>query len=107
MYTLNQIHACHGKSKVQKDKETFHQKTGLKFEEEASKMLFLDDSFVECRNMDTSESRTEMPGKFLMWSWERMEKIGWHDFVKNYKVLHRVIVDSCILHALKERRPTD
>jgi hypothetical protein len=38
---------------------------GLKFKEETSKVLHLEHSFVWCWNLDTSESRSEIPGKFL------------------------------------------
>jgi hypothetical protein len=43
----------------------FHKKTELTFEEESSKMLHLEN------NLDTSESRTEVPGKFLLVVLER------------------------------------
>ena len=45
-------------------KKTFHQYSGLKFKEETSEMLHLDHSIVWCWNLDTSESRSEIPGKF-------------------------------------------
>ena len=37
---------------------------GLKFEEETSKMLYLEHGFVWCWNLDASGSRSEIPGKF-------------------------------------------
>jgi hypothetical protein len=40
------------------------EKLDLKFEEEASKIPFLDESFVQCRNVDTSESRSKIPERF-------------------------------------------
>ena len=36
----------------------------LKIEEETSKMLHLEHSFIWCRNSDASGSGTETPGKF-------------------------------------------
>jgi hypothetical protein len=44
----------------------FHQQSGLTFKEESRKMLHLEQNFVLFRNLDTSESRSELPGKF--WS---------------------------------------
>jgi hypothetical protein len=38
---------CHGKSSIQQE-DSFHQKTGLKFKEETSKVLRLEHSFVWC-----------------------------------------------------------
>jgi len=46
------------------NKKTFHWQSGHKFKEETSKMLHLEFSFVWCRNLDTLESRSEIPGKF-------------------------------------------
>jgi hypothetical protein len=46
------------------EEDSFHQQTSLKFEEETSKVLHLEHSFVWCWNVDTSESRSEIPGKF-------------------------------------------
>ena len=37
---------------------------GLTFKEETSKVLHLEHSTVWCSNLDTSESRSELPGKF-------------------------------------------
>ena len=42
----------------------FHYQTGLKFKEKTSKVLHLDYSFEWCWNLDTSDSRSEVPGKF-------------------------------------------
>ena len=52
------------KSRFQQDEESFHQHIGLKFKEESSKVLHLEYSFVLCWNLDTSESRSEIAGKF-------------------------------------------
>ena len=42
-----------------------------------------------CWNWDASHSRSEMPVKFGMWCWRRMEIIS-TDYVRNEGVLHRV-----------------
>jgi len=38
----------------------------FKFKEETSEVLHLEYSFVWCWNLDTSNSRPEIPGKFWM-----------------------------------------
>jgi hypothetical protein len=47
-----------------KEEDSFHQQTGLKFKEETSKVLHLEHSFVWCWNLYTSETGSEIPGKF-------------------------------------------
>jgi hypothetical protein len=42
----------------------FHQKFSLKFKDETNKVPLLEYSFVWCLNLETSESKSEMPGKF-------------------------------------------
>ena len=49
-------------SKVRRN--SFLQQIWLKFKEETSKLLHLERSFVWCWNLDTSESRSEITGKF-------------------------------------------
>jgi hypothetical protein len=51
--------------------------------------------------LDTSESISELPGKFEMWCWRRMEKISWTDCVKNEEILTRVKEEGNILHTIK------
>ena len=46
------------------DKNSFHKSIGLAFKEETSNVLHLEYSTVWCRNLDTSESRSEIPRKF-------------------------------------------
>jgi len=55
----------HGKNCIQHDEDSFHQQTGLKLKEETSKLLHLECSFVWHRNLDTSESRSQIHGEFL------------------------------------------
>ena len=58
------------KSRIALAKATFNKKflstskSGLKFEDESSKKLHLQYSFVWCWNMGTSDSRSETLGKF-------------------------------------------
>ena len=52
------------KSSTQQEENSFHQQTGLIFKEETSKVVHLEYSFVWCWNVDTSESRSEIPGRF-------------------------------------------
>ena len=40
--------------------------------------------------LDTSESRSEIAGKFEMWCWRRIEKISWIDRVRNEELLRKV-----------------
>ena len=44
--------------------DSFYQHTGLGIEEETSEVLRLEHSFIWCRNLDASDSRSETPGKF-------------------------------------------
>jgi len=49
------------------NKNTFlHQQIGRTVKEEVSEVLHLEQSFVWCSNVDTSESRSETPGKFFV-----------------------------------------
>jgi hypothetical protein len=45
-------------------RRNFHQQIGLKFKKESSEMLHLECRCVRCWDLDTSESRSEIPGKF-------------------------------------------
>jgi hypothetical protein len=45
-------------------KKTFHQQTGLQFKEETSTVLHLEYSFLWYGNVNTSESGSEVFGKF-------------------------------------------
>jgi hypothetical protein len=54
--------------------------------------------------VDTSESKSEVSGKFEIWCWRRMEKISWTDRVRNEEVLHRVKEDRNIVHTIKRRK---
>jgi hypothetical protein len=48
----------------QKQHLSFRQQTGPKVKAETSEVLHLEDSFAQCWNLDTSESRSEVPGNF-------------------------------------------
>ena len=64
MYTRNLNHISHDKSSIQQEEGSSHQQTELKCKEETSKVLRLERSFLWCWELDTSESRSEIPGKF-------------------------------------------
>ena len=63
-YTSEINPVLRGKSSIQQEEKSFHKKTGLKFKEETSKLLYLEHSFVWYGNLDTSGSGSEIPGKF-------------------------------------------
>ena len=65
------------------------------------KVLHLEHNFVWCRNLDTSESRLEIPESFATCR-KRME-ISWTDRVRN-EVYHRVEKERNILHTIKRRK---
>jgi hypothetical protein len=46
------------------NKEIFHQQIVPEFKEETIKVLHLKHSFVRCWKLDTTESRSRIPGKF-------------------------------------------
>ena len=64
MYNWNEIQDCHGESNIQQEEDSFHQQVEPEFKEETSKVSHLDHSIAWCWNMDTSESRSEIPRKF-------------------------------------------
>jgi hypothetical protein len=51
-------------AKASFNKKTLHQQIELKFEEEASKVLHVENSSMWYSNLDTSYSRAEIQGKF-------------------------------------------
>jgi len=58
------IYDGHGKSSIQQEEGSVHQQTGLKFQEESSKMLHLEYNFAWCCKLDSTENRSEILGKF-------------------------------------------
>ena len=54
-------------------KENLYKQIGLKFKEETCELLHSEHSFLWCWNLDTSKSRSGIPGKF--WN-EVLEKDG-------------------------------
>ena len=71
----------------------FFQQIGLKFKEETSKVLHMEDIFVSCCYLETGISDLLSDQKYLesfkMWCWRRME-ISWTDQVRSEEVLQRV-----------------
>ena len=55
----NQIQDFHGTRSIKEAEDSFRQQNGLKFEEEANKVLYLEYGFVCCCKLDTSKSRPE------------------------------------------------
>jgi hypothetical protein len=53
--------------------------------------------------LDTKESRSEIPGKFLNVVLEK-DKISWTDRVKKEEVLHRVKEEWNVLRKIKRRK---
>jgi len=53
------------KAKAAFNKKNVHQQIGLKFNEETSEVLHLEQSYVWCWNLDASASRSEKLGNFL------------------------------------------
>jgi len=67
------IHGIKSRIDIQKQHSTklkalFTSKLDLKFKEENIKVLHLEHSFVLYCNLGTSESRSEIPKRFEMWS---------------------------------------
>jgi hypothetical protein len=77
-----------------------YQQIGLRFKEETSAVLHLVHSCVWCWNLDTSESRSEVPGKFWNVVLEKDWKIIWADRVSNKELLHRGMEKRKILHTV-------
>jgi hypothetical protein len=54
--------------------------------------------------LDTSESRSEILGKFAVWCWRKMERISWTERVRNEEVLQRVEEERNILQIINRRK---
>jgi len=54
--------------------------------------------------VETSESRSEIPGNFGMWCWRRKEKLSWTDHVKNKEVLQTVKEERNILPTYNKKK---
>ena len=79
---------------------SFHHQTGLKFKEETTKMLHLEQSSVwwtlqkvDWKHLKSSE----------MWWWTKIEKINWTYRVRN-EILHWVKEERNILHTIQRRK---
>ena len=75
--------------------------TGLKFEEETSKMLSLEFG-AETRTLRAVDQKYLQ--SFEMWCWRMMEKISWTSRVRNKEVLLRVTGRRNILHEIRKRK---
>jgi hypothetical protein len=84
------------KSSIQKE-ESFHQQVGLQFKEKPDEILHLEHGCLWCSNLNSSESRSGITEKFLMWCWRRTEKISWTDCMRYGEVLQRGKEERSIL----------
>jgi hypothetical protein len=87
---------------IQQEDDCYDQHSGLKLKEETSEMLHLKYSFVWRWNLDTSESRSEIPVSFEMCYCRRMEITG-TVHVGNEEVL-QTVKERNILHTTKRRK---
>ena len=80
-----------------------HHQIGLTFQEEPSQVQQLEHRFVWGWDLNTSESRSEMHGKFRMRCRRRMEKTNWIDRMKNEEVINRILDDRNNKPAINRR----
>jgi hypothetical protein len=74
------------KSSIQPEDKSFHQQTGLAFNEEIFEILHFEHGDLWCWNLDTLENRSEIRRKSLS---VVLEKTIWTDCVKN-EIIPRV-----------------
>ena len=89
---------------IQQEEEYFYQQTGLKFEEETSKMLHLEHGLLCAQTCTLRAADQKYLESFDMWCWRRMEKISWTDHVRNEEVLLRFNEQINILHEIRNRK---
>jgi hypothetical protein len=75
MYTWHYNQDYLKKGSLFQERRLFHQQMGLGIKKDTSKVLHLEHSFVWCWNLDTSESSSEIPGKF----WNVALEKDWED----------------------------
>jgi hypothetical protein len=92
------------KAAFNKKKNLFTNQTGLKFEEETSKVLRLDHCLHGAETWTLRKLDQKYLQSFEMWCWRRMERISWTDRVRNKEVLHRVKEERNVLHKIKRRK---
>jgi hypothetical protein len=87
---------------INKTKTHFTSKLDLKFKEETSKVLLSEHSFVWCWNLETSERRSEIPGKLWNMVLEKdgEDNLDWS--CKNEEVIDRVNEETNILPTIKQ-----
>ena len=73
-HTWNYVQGCRGKNNIQQ--EDYFTSRLVKFEEETSKLLHFEHIFVWSWNLDTSESSSEICGKF----WNVVLEKDWEDW---------------------------
>ena len=90
-----------GKGSKQQEKIFLHQKIGLTFKKKISKVLHLEHDITWCWNLDTSESRSEIPGN--LWN-VVLQKEGEDQFDRSCEELRSVTEsqgERNILHTVK------
>jgi hypothetical protein len=73
----------------------------LNLKKETSKVLHLEHIFYDA---ETLSFRQKYLGSFEMWCCKGLGKISWNGLVRNEELLHRVMGERNILHAVKRRK---
>jgi hypothetical protein len=76
----------------------------VKFEEETSEMLHLEHSVLWCWNLDTLESRSELPWKFWNVVLEKDGENSCTDRVRNEEVWYIVKEERNTIHRVRRRK---
>jgi hypothetical protein len=88
-------------------KASFNNRKALlksKFKEETSKVLHFEHTFVWCWIVDTSESRSEIAGKFWKVALENNGEYQLDRSCEKWRSITRVKEDRNILHTIKRRK---
>ena len=72
---------------INKDHALFTSELGFTLRQKLVKFYIWSIALYGAKNLDTSESKPEISGKFDVWCWRRMEKMNWADRVENEEIL--------------------
>jgi hypothetical protein len=86
-----------------KKEDSFQHNTGLTLKESTSRKLYLEHNFIWCSNLDTSDSRSEITGKFWNVVLETDEEDKLDRTCEKEEVLQRQ-KDRNILQTIKRRK---
>ena len=75
-------------------------KQDLKFRKNLVSFYIWSIAFI---GVETSGSRSEIPGNFGMWCWRRMEKLSGTNHEKNKEVLQTIKEERNILHIIRKK----